>query len=101
MTIVDCRVAPLGSGVCLITTSGSGRICGLNLDGTPRNNATQSTAYDLTLMGVDRAWDLIAPQGQVVNLVHDNVEVLIPKGTINEPAWRDIARTIASSEGSP
>jgi hypothetical protein len=52
-------------------------------------------------MGVDRAWDLIAPQGQVVDLVHDNVEVLIPKGTINEPAWRDIARTIASSEGSP
>jgi hypothetical protein len=55
------------------------------------NAPIQSTASDLTLIGLDRAWPLIEAQGHVLTVVHDSVTVLIPKGTFNESAWRDIA----------
>jgi hypothetical protein len=58
------------------------------------NAPIQSTASDLTLLGLDRAWPLIEAQGQVVNIVHDSIMVLIPKGTFNESAWREIARVM-------
>jgi hypothetical protein len=60
------------------------------------NAPIQSTASDLMLMGLDRAWPLIEAHGDVMNIVHDSVEILIPKGPFNEAAWRDIARTIAT-----
>jgi DNA polymerase I-like protein with 3'-5' exonuclease and polymerase domains len=60
------------------------------------NAPIQSTASDLMLMGLDRAWPLIEAQGQVMDVVHDSVEILVPKGTFNEAAWRAIARTIVS-----
>jgi DNA polymerase I-like protein with 3'-5' exonuclease and polymerase domains len=59
------------------------------------NAAIQATASDLTLLGLDRAWDRITAHGQVASLVHDSVEVIIPKGTFDPTAWREIARTIA------
>jgi hypothetical protein len=42
---------------------------------------------------VDAVWDLFP--GAVVNLVHDEVDVLIPKGTWDEVQWRGIARSMA------
>lgn len=60
------------------------------------NAPIQATASDLTLLGLDRAWDLIEAQGQVVAVVHDSVEVVIPKGTFDEAAWREIAGIITS-----
>jgi DNA polymerase-1 len=59
------------------------------------NAPIQATASDLTLLGLDRAWSLIGAQGQVINIVHDSVDVLIPKGTFDEAAWREIAQAIA------
>ncbi len=58
------------------------------------NAPIQATASDLALLGLDCAWDRIEAQGQVVAIVHDSVEVVIPKGTFDEAAWREIAHII-------
>jgi hypothetical protein len=58
------------------------------------NAPIQSTASDLTLIGLDRAWPLIEAQGQVLTVVHDSVTVLIRKNAFNEVAWREIARVM-------
>jgi DNA polymerase-1 len=55
------------------------------------NAPIQSTASDLMLLGLDRAWPLIEAQGQVVTIVHDSITVMIRKGTYHESAWWDIA----------
>ena len=57
------------------------------------NAPIQSTASDLLLLAADAIWDVLP--GPVVNLVHDEVDVLIPKGTWDEAQWRDIARRMA------
>jgi DNA polymerase-1 len=48
-----------------------------------------STASDLLLLGLDAVWDRLEQCGQIVNLVHDEVDVLIPKGS-----WPDLAPTV-------
>jgi DNA polymerase I-like protein with 3'-5' exonuclease and polymerase domains len=45
-----------------------------------------STASDLLLLGLDAVWDRLEACGQVVNLVHDEIDILIPKGS-----WPDLA----------
>ena len=57
------------------------------------NAPIQSAASDLLLLAVDAVWDLLP--GQVVNLVHDEVDLLIPKGAWDEEQWRAIARRMA------
>ena len=44
-----------------------------------------SVASDLLLLGVDRVWERLERVGTIVNLVHDEVDLLIPKG-----AWPDV-----------
>src|SRR5579871_3356643 len=58
------------------------------------NAPIQSAASDLLLIAADAVWDLFP--GLVVNLVHDEIDVLIPKGTWDEAQWRAIARRMAS-----
>jgi DNA polymerase-1 len=60
------------------------------------NAPIQSAASDLLLFGLDAVWDRLP--GLVVNLVHDELDVLIPCGTFDETQWRAIARTIAGTD---
>jgi hypothetical protein len=56
-----------------------------------------STASDLLLLGLDAVWDRLDACGTIVNLVHDEVDVLIPVGAWSTLAGtvRDIAQTMA------
>jgi DNA polymerase-1 len=56
-----------------------------------------STASDLLLFGLDAVGDRLEGCGEIVNLVHDEIDVLIPVGawsTLAETV-RDIAQTMA------
>jgi DNA polymerase I-like protein with 3'-5' exonuclease and polymerase domains len=55
-----------------------------------------STASDLLLMGTASTWDALTNQGIVVNLVHDEIDVLIPSGSFDAGAWHEIARAMAA-----
>jgi hypothetical protein len=57
-----------------------------------------STASDLLLLGLDAVGNRLHGCGEIVNLVHDEIDVLIPVGawsTLAETV-RDIARTMAA-----
>jgi DNA polymerase-1 len=57
------------------------------------NAPVQSASSDLFLFGVDAAWEAIRAQdGVVVNMIHDELNILVPAGSFNESAWREIAR---------
>ena len=78
-----------------------GRVWSIRADSRREQNQAmnapiQATASDLALLGLDRAWDRIAAQGQVVAIVHDSVEVVIPKDKFDEASWREIAHIITS-----
>jgi DNA polymerase I-like protein with 3'-5' exonuclease and polymerase domains len=55
-----------------------------------------STSSDLLLLGADQVWERLERQGVVTNLVHDELDVLIPAGSFDPAAWREIALAIAS-----
>jgi hypothetical protein len=44
-----------------------------------------STTSDLLLFGLDAVWDRLEACGQVINLAHDEIDILIPKGS-----WPDL-----------
>jgi hypothetical protein len=56
------------------------------------NAPVQSTASDLFLFGVDAVWDRLP--GRAVNLVHDELDVLIPNGSFDEHEWRVIVQAM-------
>jgi DNA polymerase I-like protein with 3'-5' exonuclease and polymerase domains len=57
-----------------------------------------SVASDLLLMGADSVWDRLSALGEICNLVHDEIDVLIPKGAWPDlaPAFREIAMIMAT-----
>jgi DNA polymerase-1 len=56
-----------------------------------------STASDLLLFGLNAVWDRLEAIGTVINLIHDEVDVLIPTGSWSDlaPTVREIAQTMA------
>lgn len=57
------------------------------------NTAIQGTVLDLLLMGMDNVYDSLP--GPWVNIVHDEVDFVIPKGSFDENEWRRVAKGIA------
>jgi DNA polymerase-1 len=57
-----------------------------------------STASDLLLLGADAVWAKLSACGEIVNLVHDELDVLVPKGAWPnlEPAFKSIAAQMAA-----
>jgi DNA polymerase-1 len=57
-----------------------------------------STASDLLLLGADAVWTNLSACSEIVNLVHDELDVLIPKGAWLdlEPTFRSIAAQMAA-----
>jgi hypothetical protein len=57
-----------------------------------------STASDLLLLGLDAVWDRLKAVGSIIDIVHDEVDVLLPQGAWPDlvPEITDIARTMAA-----